>query len=249
MTSLGAQGRIAWLLAELHATGSVTLADAAEKLDISEMTVRRDLRALEEIGRARRVRGGAVFTGPVSFRGREQTHGQQKQAIAEKLLPLVPTTGMIAFDSSSTINRLASSLMGANDLIVVTNSVETMNVLRDRPGIQAILTGGMFDERSDSLVGPVATACIAGMRFDAYFGSAAAIDLSLGCFEQTLEEAEIKRAMARSSHRVIIGANSAKLGEGGSSISVRLEDIDVLCSEIAPDDAQFADLPDGIHVL
>ena len=97
MTSLGAQGRIVWLLAELRASGSVTLASAAEKLDISEMTVRRDLQALEEIGRARRVRGGAVFTGPVSFRGREQTHGQQKQAIAEKLLPLVPKTGMIAF--------------------------------------------------------------------------------------------------------------------------------------------------------
>lgn len=249
MTSLGAQGRIVWLLAELRASGSVTLASAAEKLAISEMTVRRDLQALEEIGRARRVRGGAVFTGPVSFRGREQTHGQQKQAIAEKLLPLVPKTGMIAFDSSSTINRLAASLMGASELIVVTNSVETMNVLRDRPGIQAILTGGMFDERSDSLVGPVATACIAGMRFDAYFGSAAAIDLSLGCFEQTLEESEIKRAMARSAHRVIIGANSAKLGQDGSSISVRIEDIDVMCSEIARDDARFADLPDGIQVL
>lgn len=213
------------------------------------MTVRRDLQALEEIGRARRIRGGAVFTGPVGFRGREQTHGRQKQAIAEKLLPLVPNTGMIAFDSSSTINRLAASLMGASELIVVTNSVETMNVLRDRPGIQAILTGGMFDERSDSLVGPVATACIAGMRFDAYFGSAAAIDLSLGCFEQTLEESEIKRAMARSAHRVIIGANSAKLGQGGSSISVRIEDIDVMCSEIARDDARFANLRDGIQVL
>jgi DeoR/GlpR family transcriptional regulator of sugar metabolism len=246
---VGAQGRIAWLLTELHASGSVTLTDAAGRLAVSEMTVRRDLQTLEEMGRARRVRGGAVFTGPVSFRGREQTHGQQKQVIAEKLLPLVPTSGMVAFDSSSTINRLAASLIGANDLIVVTNSIETMNVLRGRPGIQTILTGGTFDERSDSLVGPIATACIAGMRFDAYFGSAAAIDLGLGSFEQTAEEAEIKRAMARSAQRVMIGANVAKLGPGGSSISVRMDDINVLCSEVASDDDRMADLPEHIEVL
>jgi DeoR/GlpR family transcriptional regulator of sugar metabolism len=249
VTSLGAQGRIAWLLAELHASGSVTLAGAAEELEISEMTVRRDLRALEEIGQARRVRGGAVSTGPVSFRGREQTHGQQKQEIAEKLLPLIPATGMIAFDSSSTINRLAMSLMGASDLIVVTNSIETMHVLRDRPGIQTVLTGGTFDARSDSLVGPVATACVAGMRFDAYFGSAAAVDLTLGCFEQTFEEAEMKRAMALSARRVVIGANSAKLNNGGSALSVKLEDMDILCSEITKDDARFAEMPAGVQIL
>ena len=236
MQSLAAEERLTWLLAELRTSGSVTLAAAAERLEVSEMTVRRDMRALEKAGHARRVRGGAVATGPVAFSGRDKSHSEAKSAIAAKLVELVPQRGVVALDSSTTMHRLAMLLTGAADLTVVTNSVEAVSALRDKPGIAAVLTGGRFDPRSDSLIGPIAAACIVGLRFSAFFASAASIDESASCFENTLEEAEVKRLMAKYSDRVVIGADSDKLGRRADALSVRGDSISVLCTELDPAD-------------
>lgn len=242
MKNLASEERIAWLVSELRAEGSVALAAAAERLEVSEMTVRRDLRALESDGRARRVRGGAVAVGPVSFGGRDRSHSDEKRRIAEKLLPLVPSTGLIAFDSSTTAHRLAMLVTGASDLTIVTNSFETLRVLQGRPGVHPVLTGGSFDSRSDSLVGPVAVSCVSDFSFAILFASAAAVDETGACSEDTIEEAELKRAMARSAARVVVGVNAAKLDRRAAAASIRTGDIDVFCTEREPGEVVTASL-------
>lgn len=227
------------MLTELRSSQSVALADAAGRLNVSEMTVRRDLDRLEERGLARRVRGGAVYTGPVSFTGRSRSYGAEKNAIAQKLLPLVPDEGVIAFDSSTTMHRLAMLVEGRGDLTVVTNGLLTFTALRERPGVTAILTGGFADARSDSLVGPVATASLDAMRFSVLFASAAALDES-SCFENTFEEAEVKRTFARVSGQVVVGAHSAKLDGAATAAAIPLDRISVLATELGPGDAQLA---------
>ncbi|NJC21543.1 DeoR/GlpR family transcriptional regulator of sugar metabolism [Arthrobacter pigmenti] len=235
MNSLAAEERRSWLLEHLRASKTITLTEAADALGVSEMTVRRDLNSLERNGTARRVRGGAVYSGPVRFHGRERSHVDEKQKVAEKLLPLVPSQGVIALDSSTTMHRLAQMISPSEDLVVVTNGLVTFQVLQDRPNVTAILTGGAADRRSDSLIGPVATACIEGMRFSQLFASAAALD-QRACYEDTLEEAEIKRAFARSSAQVIIGVHSDKLGDNATAIAITLNGIDVLATERDPSD-------------
>ncbi len=233
--SLAAEERWGWLLSQLKESKAVSLSEAAEALGVSEMTVRRDFSAMEAEGIARRVRGGAVYTGPVSFSGRERSFATEKAVIAEKLLPRVPRSGVIAMDSSTTMHRLAQAIGAMDDLTVVTNGLSTFQALQDKPGVTAILTGGAKDRRSDSLVGPVATAFLESMRFARFFASAAAIDAN-GCYEDTLEEAEIKRAFVRSSARVLIGAHAAKLDDHATAAAVQLENISVLATELAPTD-------------
>lgn len=224
-----------WLQDELRSAGAVTLAGAAEQFGVSEMTVRRDLRLLEAQGVARRVRGGAVASGPVSFKGREQSYSQEKLAIARKLLLLVPRRGVIAIDSSSTMNKLAALIPGASDLTIVTNGWENFTALRSKPGIHAVLTGGSFDERSESLVGPVALATATSFTFSHVFMSAAAFSAEHGAFEDTLEEASVKAALARSSESIVLGINTAKIGRRSAAVSVRTDAISILCTEASPD--------------
>ncbi len=235
MNSLAAEERRSWLLEHLRTSKTVTLTEAADALGVSEMTVRRDLNSLERTGTARRVRGGAVYSGPVSFHGRERSHADEKQQVAEKLLPLVPSQGVIALDSSTTMHRLAQMISPSGDLVIVTNGLVTFQVLQDRPGVTAILTGGAADRRSDSLVGPVATACLEGMRFTQFFASAAAVD-ERACYEDTFEEAQIKRAFARSSAQVVIGAHSEKLGDNATAMAIAMKGVDVLATERDPED-------------
>ncbi|MEV7608613.1 DeoR/GlpR family DNA-binding transcription regulator [Microbacterium sp. NPDC089320] len=239
MKSLAAEERWNWLLSRLRESKAISLTDAAQTLGVSEMTVRRDFTAMEAQGIARRVRGGAVYSGPVSFHGRERSHAEEKALIAAKLLPFVPATGVIAMDSSTTVNRLAQEIVAAEDLTVVTNGLSTFQVLQDKPGVTAILTGGAADRRSDSLVGPVATAFLENMRFSRFFASAAAIDLR-ACYEDTLEEAELKRAFVRSSAQVVIGVHAEKLDGSATAASIALDRVAVLATELDPDEADIA---------
>ncbi|MBK0417737.1 DeoR/GlpR transcriptional regulator [Leucobacter sp. CSA1] len=240
MTSLAAEQRRAWLIDRLRSDQRISLAEAAEELGVSEMTVRRDLDTLEHAGGGiRRVRGGALYTGPVSFRGRERSYAAEKARVAEKLLPLVPDSGVIALDSSTTMHQLAQRISGSGELVVVTNGMLAFQALQERPGLTAILTGGAADRRSDSLVGPVATAFLSNIRFSTFFASAAAID-EHGCYENTLEEADIKRAFARSSSRIVIGAHSEKLGNSATAAAVSFDRIDTLASELDPDARELA---------
>ena len=239
MSSLAAEERRSWLLAQLRAFKTVSLTEAAAALGVSEMTVRRDLNGIEESGVARRVRGGAVYSGPVNFQGRERSHADEKRLVAEKLLSLVPIRGVIALDSSTTMHRLAQLITSRDNLVVVTNGLLTFQALQDRLGVTAILTGGESDRRSDSLIGPVATAFLEGIKFSAFFASAAAIDERC-CYEDTLEEAEIKRAFVRSATRVIIGVHSEKLDGNATAASIPLDRVGVLATELDPTHADVA---------
>ncbi|WP_262774018.1 DeoR/GlpR family DNA-binding transcription regulator [Brevibacterium permense] len=245
---MASEERRNWLLSELKAAESVSLTSAAQALGVSEMTVRRDLDSLESAGLARRVRGGAVSSGPVSFENRDRSHAAEKRVIAEKLLPLVPAEGVIAMDSSTTMHRLASLITGAGRLTVVTNGLLTFETLQRRPGVIAVLTGGTADERSDSLVGPVATATLDSMRFPVFFASAAAID-PYGCSEDTFEEAEVKRAFSRVSAELVVGAHAQKLGRTATASAVRAEEITTLATDLAPGTRELDAYRDSIATI
>ncbi|MFC7343926.1 DeoR/GlpR family DNA-binding transcription regulator [Saccharopolyspora griseoalba] len=240
MKSLAMEERIEWLRAELRSAGSVSLSEAAEALGVSEMTVRRDLRQLEDEGVARRMRGGARHAEPVSFQHRDSARAGEKRQIAEKLLPLVPDQGLVVLDSSTTMYRLAALISSAAGLTVLTNNIQTFQVLQGRPGVTPELTGGQFDERSDSLVGPLAAGTVEQLTPDVFFASTGGID-SATCFESTVEEAALKKACARVSRRIVIGADSAKLGVRDRAASVALDDVAALCTELEPDDPRLAE--------
>jgi DeoR family fructose operon transcriptional repressor len=228
--------RLRWLTERLESSGEVSIPEAAGELGVSEMTVRRDLAELEERGTARRVRGGAVPSGPKPFAERHRTRARAKSQIADKLLDLVPTTGAIAFDASSTVMRLAASISGARDLTVITNGPDTFAALQGRPGVTPILTGGRLDLATGSLVGPIACRSAAQLTVERFFTSAAAIDTRAGATEATLEEAEVKRAFAAGAREVVLAVDTSKLEQRGVAVALDWEDIDVLVTELKADD-------------
>lgn len=242
------EARLDWLRGRLRDDGSVTITAAVDTLGASGMTIRRDLATLEALGEARRVRGGARALGPSPFLARSPLNAKAKVAIAEKLLAMVPATGAIALDSSSTMACLANLLHSATDLVVVTNGLEAFEALQGRPGIRAVLTGGERDPRTSSLVGPVAQAAVAAFRFDVAFLSSAAVDPTHGALEATPEEAAIDQVLARQARRVVLGADSSKLGGSAAVVGLRWSEVDLVVTELAPHTERMTDLWDVVDL-
>lgn len=229
-----AERRLDWIRARLDASGLVRIRDAATELDVSEMTIRRDLLELEAHGQARRVRGGAIAVGPVQFADRHRQGARAKARIAAKLCPLVPEAGAIALDASSTMLRLATLLEGARDLTVITNGPETFAALQGKSGIHPVLTGGSLEPRTGSLVGPIASRAAASFLFSNAFVSAAAVDAELGASEAALDEAEVKRALARVAVRVVLAADSSKLDRRALAMGLTWADVDLFVTDLDP---------------
>lgn len=246
--SLAGAHRLDWLSERLDRDGAVTIAQAAEILGVSEMTIRRDLDELEVRGTARRVRGGARAVRPQTFAERHDRASPAKSCIAAKLADLLPADGAIAFDASSTVLRLAAFLTEARDLQVLTNGPDTFAALQDRPGVVALLTGGRLDARTGSHVGPLACRTAEALAVDRFFCSAAAVSAEGGPREATLEDAEVKRAMARSAGHVVLGVDSSKLGERAPAASLDWNRVDLLVTELEPDDERLVAVRDLVEV-
>ncbi len=233
--------RRAYLLEQLDRDGAIRLESVASELRVSVMTVRRDLLDLEAEGLVRRVRGGAVpAILPRPFSERMARRGAIKMSIARKAKDLVPSSGAVAFDASSTVAALIDLIDGGEGLIVATNSLENAAAARCRPGVRAILIGGDLDERTGSFVGPIAARAAEGLAYGRFFLSASAVDPHFGTSEASLAEAQVKIDIARVAGEVVLLADSSKLGERAVGRGLGWRDIDVLVTELDPEDERLA---------
>jgi DeoR family fructose operon transcriptional repressor len=122
---------------------------------------------------------------------------------------------------------------------VVTNGPDTFNALQDRPGVTALLTGGQLDPRTGSLVGPLATRASRELLLRRLFVSAAAIDPSYGTSETTLEEAEVKLALADVAAEVVVAVDSSKLGQRAAARALPTDRVGMLVTELDPGDRRL----------
>lgn len=233
----------------LRADGSVTIEQASQAFDVHPMTIRRDMIALEEEGIARRVRGGVVFVGSNDFRQRQGRNLAAKRRIAEKLVPLVRQCSAVALDASTTIYQLVREIREVSQLTVVTNGLAAFETLQFRPGVRVYLTGGESEAQNISLMGPLATAAISSFVLDACFISTSSLDPVIGSSELTMGEVEVKRAMAHASRRVILAADSSKLTSKAMARSLAISQVDVLVTELDPDDPRLDPFRGDLEII
>lgn len=207
--------RIQSILEQIELEGDVSIFDLAAKLDVSEMTIRRDLDRLERSGAIRRAHGRAMkgnsgsYEPPFAFRTERQM--LEKALIAKAISSLIQDRETVILDGGSTGAAIAKELV-ERELTVCTPSLKVADVLRRGNGIQLMVTGGMMRRGEESLVGPSAIATLSEHRFDTYIMTVSGIDPVQGCTEWNTEDAIVKRAALRVSTRCIVAADHTKFG-------------------------------------
>lgn len=195
---------------------AVSVTDLAARFGVSESTIRRDLRELEEAGLIQRTHGGAVLPDlrryEPSFHQKEAERRQEKNAIARIAARLVNDGDTIILDSGTTTLALARLLHGRTNLTVVTNSIVIAAELAGAPGVEVVVTGGILKGRTLALVGAEVARFLNKVNVDRVFLGINGIDLEAGLTTPTLAEAETKQAMIRAAREVVVLADHTKLG-------------------------------------
>jgi DeoR/GlpR family transcriptional regulator of sugar metabolism len=231
-----ANGRRPELQALLAERGEASIADLAARFEVSEMTIRRDLEALEEEGAARRVRGGAIAT--VS-RGYEPPFAKRatddlaaKRAIAAAAAEHVRDGETAIIDVGTTNLELAKLLRGnRRGVTVVTPSLPVAMELANETNMRVVVTGGIVRAGEHSLVGAFAERPFAELNCDVLFLGVGGVDADLGFTEYNLEDARIKRSAIGAARRTVVLADQSKFGRVCLATIAPLEAADVLISD------------------
>lgn len=235
--TLGAAERREHLLATLRRNGTIRLSEAATELGVSPMTVRRDLDELEALGLLRKVRGGALSTtGPRPFSERRAVRSRAKALIADKALALVPDSGAIALDASTTTGTLGVRFAGKSGLTVATNSYENFLTLNGNRGLSAVLVGGEAEENTDSFVGLIACQAASSMLYQRFFTSASAVDPNHGTSEVSLQESQVKQSFAAVAKETVLCVDSSKLDQQSVALALPWSVVSIMITDLDPHD-------------
>lgn len=224
------------ILRLLREQGRVFSAQLAVQMEVSEDSIRRDLRELANQGLCRKVHGGALPSAPV-FPPLPARHAQ-KHALAIAAAACVRAGDSVLLDAGSTNSAIAACLPQQHGLHVITNAPDIALALLARGGIDVTLIGGRLDPRAGACIGAQALETVAGLRADVCFIGTCAVDAEAGVWAIDGEEAPLKRALLAASSRCIAVATNDKLGTQAAYRVGAIEQIDLLVIEHDAPDAQ-----------
>ncbi len=237
----------------VHSRGAVSLHDLAVAVQSSEVTVRRDIQALESDGLVDRRRGGAALPGGLSH---EQTYRQkslvaaaEKADIADAAAALVEEGDAIVIGAGTTTEEFARRLVRMKDLTVVTNSLLVAQVLA-RTAAEVVMTGGSLRGATFALVGGVAAQSFAQLRVRRAFLSGNGLTLERGLSTPNMHVAGVDQAIAAAAQEVVVLADHTKLGVDTMFQTVPTHGIAHLVTDSGGDSALLAALrAAGVHVI
>jgi DeoR/GlpR family transcriptional regulator of sugar metabolism len=232
-----ARERQSYIAEKVRERGAVRVSDLTRELNVSDMTVRRDLDRLARQGIVDKVHGGATVPGRNStdepgFETKSARERTEKDAIAALATTLVRPGFAVGLSAGTTTWTLAHRLLEVTGITVVTNSVQVASVFYQNPRADqtVVLTGGVRTP-SDALVGPIAVAALRSLNLDIVFLGVHGMDERTGFTSPNLLEAETSRALAEAGRRLAVVADHTKWGVVGISTIASLEDADVVVTD------------------
>lgn len=211
------------IISTVNSNKRISLLQLEKLLNVSRITIQRDLVELENRKLLRRFHGGAM-----SLEYSEDLYDHDlkksvnvaaKKLIAAKAAPLIKEGTYIGLDSSSTVYYLSETIFAGN-VLVFTCSVDSFKNLLNRDDIQVVLAGGRMHKKTHTLSGPEIIEMIGKFRFDMVFISAESYIPEIGFFDPHAEEVQVKRALIESANQTIMLIDSSKIAATAKGIKI-----------------------------
>lgn len=215
----------------------VSVATLAQEYAVTTETVRRDLTALERLGLVRRVHGGVVPADALAsveagLGERDRTNADLKDLVAKAALALLPGDGgTVLLDAGSTTSRLAAALPADRRLVVFTHAVPVAARLTALPAVELHLLPGRVRTTTQAAVGPDTVTALSRLRADVAFVGTNALTIRHGLSTPDADEAATKRALVEAGAKVVVLADSSKVGREATVSFADLADVDVLVTD------------------
>ena len=242
------------ILKQLEKNDQVNVLELSRQFNVSEVTIRKDLKHFEKKNILIRSRGGAMKQSLVnidlSIYDRRRQNIKLKEAIGAAAANLIISGETILLDTGTTIMELAKHLPKKIEITVITNSVDITFRLSEYPHIRVIMPGGILRRNSLALVGEQAAESLRNFYCDKYFLSADGVDIERGMMTTNIEEASLARINIKNSKKVYALIDSSKFLSRGITSIAPLKDVDTLITDSGISTAVLNDIRAlGVNVI
>jgi DeoR/GlpR family transcriptional regulator of sugar metabolism len=243
------QARLATILTALQKTGSVSVEELSNGLQVSNVTVRRDLDTLESQGLLRRTHGGAVSIEPLfyepfrndrSFQAHLEKFADEKRRIGRAAAGLIKKGDIIALTPGTTTTEVVRGLPLNHEITVVTSTVNVAMELSKRKDLDVYVTGGHLHGDWFSLVGPTAAQSLSRVMIHVLFVGADGIDAKAGVSCYDPEEAQLNATMVKHARKKVVVVDHTKFGIIAGWRICSTDEIDVLVTDSGATDEMVA---------
>jgi DeoR/GlpR family transcriptional regulator of sugar metabolism len=248
-TSDRQQLRFTVILTALQKAGSVSVEELGKELQVSHVTVRRDLDMLETQGLLRRTHGGAVSIEPFfyepfrndrSFQAQVEKFADEKRRIGRAAAGFIKKGNIIALTPGTTTTEVVRGLPLNHNITVVTSTVNVAMELSKRKDLEVYVTGGHLHGDWFSLVGPTAAQSLSRLMIHVLFIGADGIDAKSGVSCYDPDEAQLNATMVRHAHKKVAVVDHSKFGIVAGWRICSTDEIDVLVTDSGATDEMVA---------
>ena len=227
--------RHAAILERLMQFESVQVTDLASLLNVSLVTIRKDLTELEKANKLYRSHGKAILINPYAtnrnVNDKEKLFTAEKRNIGREAAQLIERDDTIILASGTTIHALARAIKPIHRLTLITASVAVSNILSTEEDVEILQLGGVLRHSSQSVVGRSAEQYLDNVACSKLFLGIDGFDFNFGITTTDMREAELNQVMMRTAQKTIVLADSSKFGRRGFSKIANIEDIDIIITD------------------
>jgi len=228
------------ILSKLNADGFVNVNDLSEEFNVSLVTIRKDLKLLEEKKLLFRSHGKAIPINPYITENhveiKEKIKAKEKNKIAKAAAKTLEPQDSIIIASGTSVIEFARRIKPVEGLTVLTASLSTALILSKNKEIDVMQLGGMVRPSSASVVGPIGEKMLAEFTFTKLFLGVDGIDLDYGLTTTNLMEASLNKEMIKSSQKIIVLADSSKFNKKGFGRICELNEVDQIITDSGIDE-------------
>ncbi len=227
-----------YILESLAKNGFVRVTDIAAELNVTHVTIRKDLKQLETKNLLYRTHGSALPVNPVAsdiaVNEKEKVNISEKRAIAKAAVQLIHDNDSIIIGSGSTATLFAEELAASSHtLIAITSSLKTAIILNENPNIEVMQIGGVIRKNSISVSGDYAKHFFDSITCSKLFIGVDGISVEHGMTNSNMEEVDLSRRMMEAALKCIVLSDSTKFGKRGFGRFCNLEDVDTIITDSA----------------
>lgn len=242
------------ILDQLEKSSSVNITELSEILDVSSMTIRRDLNLFAEQGVVTLVHGGAVLNRGAAIMHnmpfKEEKLREEKKRIASFCANLVNEGSSIFIDCGSTTKEIAEAILQKKNIVVMTNSLPASNILSTAKNIKLIMVPGVFRDKAQGFFGQMTSEFVGNFKFDILFLGAEGLDIKQGATSPDIVDAETIRSLVKQATKVILVIDRTKLGVCSFMTVATLKEIDTIVTDKDADSELIEELRNqGVEVF
>jgi DeoR family transcriptional regulator, aga operon transcriptional repressor len=223
------------IITKVQREGYVKVLDLCKDLNVSSVTIRKDLKLLEDKNLVYRTHGGVSLSNPYTtdkhVNEKEKIQSGEKTQIGVAAAALIEANDCIIIGSGTTVLALAKHINPKGNLTVITAALPVAMELNHHAQIEVIQLGGILRKSSSSATGPYAEKVLEDFSCNKLFLGVDGIDIEFGLTTTNAMEAHLNRKMITASQRTVILADSTKFGKRGFGRICGLEDIEQIITD------------------